>query len=57
MANYRLENDMSWTQASKIEQKDRELNVIHQILSGSKSLSAAIEPAPEDSNAIRQSIQ
>jgi len=57
VANYRLENDMSWTQASKIEQKDRELNVIHQILSGSKSLSAAIEPAPEDSNGIRQSIQ
>lgn len=48
---------MSWTQASKIEQKDQELNVINQILLGNKSLSAAIEPVPENSNVVRQSIK
>jgi len=57
LASYRLETDMSWTQASKIEQKDRELHVINQILSGTKSLSAAIEPAPVDNNVTYQSIK
>ena len=45
---------MSWTQASKLEQKDRELSVINQILSGNKSLLAAIELVPH--NFIAKSI-
>jgi len=54
LASYRLEADMSWTQASKLEQKDRELSVINQILSGNKSLSAAIELVPH--NFVAKSI-
>ena len=34
---------MSWTPVSKLDKKDRELTMINQILTGTKTLSAAIE--------------
>jgi len=43
LGGYRLEADMSWTAESQVEQKDRELNVIDHILTGTKTLVAAID--------------
>ncbi|KZS09111.1 Uncharacterized protein APZ42_026866 [Daphnia magna] len=43
LGGYRLEADMSWTPAAKVEKKDNELRLIDQILDGNKTLSAAID--------------
>ena len=43
LGGYRLESDMSWTQATQLDRKDRELAAINQILDGNKPLITAIE--------------
>lgn len=43
LGSYRLEADMSWTVASNVEERDREMSMINQILNGDKTLAAAIE--------------
>lgn len=47
LGTYRLEADLSWTPVNKVDQKDRELHMIRQILDGNKTLSAAIELGSE----------
>lgn len=56
VGSYRLEADMSWTPVSKLDKKDKELNVINQILSGTKTLSAAIEFSGEPAELPRPAI-
>jgi len=57
LGGYRLEADMSWTAESKVHQKDRELSVINHILTGTKTLAAAIDFSGEHSGSLSDQKQ
>lgn len=56
LGGYRLEADMSWTPSSKVDKKDSEMRLIHQILDGYKTLSAALESGVVDRKPIHGQI-